>query len=81
MIKNLGLTQADVVKIIKKELNLGPRTATVTAVAGRRARLLLAGESAPTEKFYKCVSGYNPAVGDRAYIDRSSGTYVVLGKI
>ncbi len=81
MINNLGLTRSDVLKIIKEELNVGPRTATVTAVSGRRAKLLIAGESTPTEKFYKCVSSYVPVVGDRVYIDRSSGTYVVLGKI
>ncbi len=81
MIDGLGLTRADVAEIINKQLNLGPRTATVTGIDGNKVSLYVAGETVSTQKFYKCVSSYAPTVGDRVYIDRSSGTYVVLGKI
>lgn len=77
----LGLAREDVIGIIKKELNIGPKTATVTGVSGGKVRLEVAGETAATQKYYKYVKSYTPTVGDRVYIDRSSGTYVVLGKI
>lgn len=49
--------------------------------ANEGVTILIDGEDTPTEKDYKFLASYIPAVDDRVLIEEISGTYVVLGKI
>ena len=70
---------------IPQKLNKAPETdfyiATVTGVSSSGARLLFAGESSATSKYYKCLASANVSTGDRVVVMKQSGTYVVLGTI
>lgn len=56
--------------------------ATVYSVDSGGLRLLLDGQTEPTQKRYKKLSTYGaPLAGDRVVCMKMSGTYVVLGSI
>lgn len=57
-----------------------PCTGTVHSVLSGKVRLIVAGETSPTEKYYKCAAGYAPTIGDRVYFARLSDSYLVLDK-
>lgn len=48
---------------------------------GSGVQLVLDGEVATTQKYYKYLESYHPTVGDRVLVEEISGTYVVLGKV
>lgn len=68
-----------------QKLSKAPETefylATVAGVSSSGARLLFAGESNATSKYYKCLDSANVSTGDRVVVMKQSGTYIVLGGI
>lgn len=50
-------------------------------VTSSGVRLLFAGESNATSKYYKCLGSANVSIGDRVVVMKQSGTYIVLGTI
>ena len=70
---------------IPQKLNKAPETdfyiATVAGVSSSGVRLLFAGESSATSKYYKCLDSANVSTGDRVVAMKQSGTYIVLGTI
>ena len=68
-----------------KKLSKAPDTefylATVAEVGASGVRLLFAGESSATSKYYKCLSSANVSTGDRVVVMKQSGTYIVMGAI
>lgn len=68
-----------------KKLSKAPDTefylATVAEVGASGVRLLFAGESSATSKYYKCLSSTNVSTGDRVVVMKQSGTYIVMGAI
>ena len=63
------------------EANTLPVLATVTAIVGDGVRLRLEGEADAGQKTYRRLASYTPAVGDRVYLARVSGTFLVIGAI
>lgn len=55
------------------------RLATVTAVIGKKMKLLFDGEETAGEMAYKGI--YTASVGQRVLCIKVAGTYVVLGAI
>lgn len=45
------------------------------------ATLILPGETEPTQKRYKRLSGSSVSAGYRVLVAKVSGTYVILGRI
>lgn len=41
----------------------------------------LDGQNYANAKYYKRLSSYTPAAGDRIVVMKDSGTYVILGKV
>ena len=70
---------------VPKKLSKAPDTefylATVAGVGASGVRLLFAGESSATSKYYKCLGSANVSTGDRVVVMKQSGTYIVLGTI
>lgn len=57
------------------------RMAEVAALSGGRPIVKFYGETKNSQKSYKYLSGYTPAVGDKVIMARTGGTYVILGKV
>jgi hypothetical protein len=53
----------------------------VTAVNGSRPEIKFDGENAPSQKMYKKLASYAPAVADRVALMPAAGTYIILGKV
>lgn len=57
------------------------RMAVVTAVQDGCPVIRFSGETKPSQKPYKRLAAYNPAVGDKVILAKLSGSYVILGKV
>lgn len=57
------------------------RMAEVAALSGGRPIVKFYGETENSQKLYKYLSGYTPAVGDKVAMAKIGGTYVILGKV
>lgn len=57
------------------------RMAEVVTLSGGRPIVKFYGETKNSQKSYKYLSGYMPAVGDKVVMARTGGTYVILGKV
>ena len=57
------------------------RMAKVTAMKGGRPVLLFNGETTASQKLYKYLQSYQPAVGDTVILAKAGRTYVILGKV
>ena len=58
------------------------RIATVgSSFLNGHAQLIFDGQTTATQKYYKRLSSYSPASGDRVLVVKDSGTYIILGKI
>ena len=51
------------------------------ASVGNKVRIKFSGEQDPSLKEYSYLKSYFPVIGDRVWLARDKGTYVVLGKI
>lgn len=73
----------DLIKEIVRD-ELGDRTqyriAEIASV-GDKVSVIFSGETEPTQKEYTYLKSYHPVVGDRVWLAKDKGTYVVLGKI
>lgn len=69
-------------EVVRDEL--GDRTrykiAEIASV-GDKVSVIFSGEQEPTQKQYTYLKSYYPKVGDRVWLAKDTGTYVVLGKI
>lgn len=57
------------------------RMAKVTALQNGRPVLLFYGETQNSNKLYKYLQSYSPAVGDTVLLAKTGRTYVILGKV
>ena len=57
------------------------RIAEVAELSGGRPIVNFYGETKNSQKSYKFLSVYTPAVGDKVIMARTGGTYVILGKV
>ena len=65
-----------------QESDSSPQLATVAAVDGNgRVSLIVPTTGEAGMKHYPRLASYTPTVGDRVYIVRISGTYLVVGKV
>ena len=55
--------------------------AKVAEVGANGLRLILPGESVPTQKYYNCLASYSPTVGDRVAVIKNGGTFLIIGKL
>lgn len=55
--------------------------AKVAEVGTGGIRLLLPGESLPTQKYYNYLTSYSPTVGDRVAVIKNGGTFLIIGKL
>lgn len=53
---------------------------TVTSISGGIS-VQFDGETTVSQKIYKRLSSYSPAVNDRVLLCRVAGTYIILGKV
>ena len=58
-----------------------PNYAIVAGIKNDGLLLRLEGESQAGGKRYKRLGSYTPAVGDRVFVQWSSGSGIVLGKV
>lgn len=63
--------------------SIGPdfRMAEVTAISNSRPIVKFYGETNNSQKLYKYLYGYTPAIGDKVLLSKIGGTYVILGKV
>jgi len=54
---------------------------TVTALLNGNPVIQFDGETTVSQKIYKRLSSYSPAVNDRVLLCRVAGTYIILGKV
>lgn len=65
-----------------KESDASPQLATVAAVdESGHVSLIVPTTGEAGLKHYPRIASYTPTVGDRVYIVRISGTYLVIGKV
>lgn len=57
------------------------RMATVTSISNGRPYVRFYGEGVASQKPYKYISGYVPAVGDKVLMIRAGASYVIMGKV
>lgn len=57
------------------------RMATVERVESQRPYIRFYGEDTASEKAYKYLQSYIPAVGDKIILAHTEKTYVILGKV
>lgn len=57
------------------------RMATVTRITDGRPYVRFYGEGAVSQKPYKYISSYAPAVGDKVLMIRTGASYVIMGKV
>ena len=57
------------------------RMAEVAALSGGRPIVKFYGETKNSQKLYKYLAGYTPAVGDKVAMAKMGGTYVIVGKV
>ena len=57
------------------------RMAVVTAVQDARPVIRFSGETKPSQKPYKRLATYTPAVGDKVILAKLGGSYVRLAKV
>ncbi len=58
------------------------RLGTVTSLSSGSPIVRFDGETSPSQKIYKRLASYtSPAINDRVLLLRTSGTYIIQGKI
>ena len=57
------------------------RMAVVDSVPNGRPYIRFYGENTASQKPYKYLQSYTPAVGDKVIVARVAKTYVILGKV
>lgn len=55
--------------------------AKVAEVGANGLRLILPGESVPTQKYYNYLASYSPTIGDRVAVIKNGGTFLIIGKL
>ena len=55
--------------------------AKVAEVGTGGIRLLLPGETIPTQKYYNYLTSYSPTIGDRVAVIKNGGTFLIIGKL
>lgn len=57
------------------------KNAVVDNITGGRPYIRFYGETVASQKPYKYLQSYTPAVGDKVLAARVANTYVILGKV
>ena len=57
------------------------RYGTVKSIVGGRPMIQFDGESIPSQKEYRKLASYTPAVSDRVALIPTAGTHLILGKV
>lgn len=65
--------------MIENDTNI--RLAEVTAIIDGKVHVTFYGENLQSEKAYKRLGSYEPAVGDIVVMMKQAKTYFILGKI
>ena len=77
----MSMKSNEFMKQMKGENENHFRLATVTSVVTNELYLTFYGEDGQSEKPYKYLSSYNPAIGDTVCVARVNESWLVLGKV
>ena len=77
----MGIQSNDFLKSLEKPDEKIFKLATVSEVGGTDIYLTFYGEETQSEKSYKYLSSYNPAVGDTVCVSKINESWLVLGKV
>ena len=72
----------DLVKMNEQKANNEYRLASVVSLFSTgHPKIKFDGEESASEKKYSYLASYTPQSGDRVFLVRVSGTYIILGKV
>lgn len=80
----MGLASNQLLKTIYKGQNPNDkqkRLAQIVEVQGSTARVKFYGEENASEKFYTRVGTVSLTVGQSVFMEKISGTYVIMGRV